>query len=94
MCGFIKINDLKKTFGSIQALNGVNLEIKEGEIFGILGPNGAGKTTLVRVLSTLLRPSSGEVSIAGFSLPSEDYKLKKLIGYMPQRCENQRLLNG
>jgi len=85
MCGFIKVKDVKKTFGSIQALNGVNLEVKEGEIFGILGPNGAGKTTLVRVLSTLLTPSSGEVSVAGFSLPSEDYKLKKLIGYMPQK---------
>ena len=85
MSGFIKVKDLKKTFGHIQALNGVNLEIDKGEIFGILGPNGAGKTTLVRILSTLLNPSSGKVTIAGFTLPGENYKLKKVIGYMPQK---------
>ena len=84
MPSFIEVKDLKKVFGHITALNGVDLEIQEGEIFGILGPNGAGKSTLVRILSTLLQPSSGKVVVAGFTLPSEDYKLKKLIGYMPQ----------
>lgn len=84
MSSFIEVKNLKKEFGHINALNGVDLEIQEGEVFGILGPNGAGKTTLVRILSTLLKPSSGKVSVAGFNLPSEDYKLKKLIGYMPQ----------
>lgn len=85
MSSFIEVEDLRKTFGYIWALNGVDLEIREREIFGILGPNGAGKTTLVRTLCTLLKPSSGRVSVAGFTLPGEDYKLKKMIGYMPQR---------
>ena len=84
MSSFVEVKDLRKNFGRLLALNGVNLEVQEGEIFGILGPNGAGKTTLVRILSTLLKPSAGEVSIAGFSLPSHDYGLKKLMGYMPQ----------
>ncbi len=84
MSSFVEVKDLRKSFGRIFALNGVNLEVQEGEIFGILGPNGAGKTTLVRILSTLLKPSAGEVLIAGFRLPSQDYGLKKLMGYMPQ----------
>ena len=84
MSSFVEVKDLRKKFGRIFALNGVNLEVQEGEIFGILGPNGAGKTTLVRILSTLLKPSAGEVLIAGFRLTSQDYGLKKMMGYMPQ----------
>ena len=84
MSSFVEVVDLRKSFGRLSALNGVNLEVREGEIFGILGPNGAGKTTLVRILSALLKPSSGEVSVAGFKLPNRDYGLKKLMGYMPQ----------
>ena len=84
MSSFVEVKDLRKNFGRIAALDGVDLEVREGEVFGILGPNGAGKTTLVRILSTLLKPSAGEVIVAGFRLPSQDYGLKKLIGYMPQ----------
>ncbi len=81
----IEVKNLKKSFDKCWALCGVNLEVQEGEIFGILGPNGAGKTTLIRILSTLLKPTSGEVTVAGYRLPDEAHKLRRLIGYMPQR---------
>lgn len=80
----VVVKDLRKNFGRLSALDGIDLEVFEGEIFGILGPNGAGKTTLVRVLSTLLKPAGGKVFVAGLKLPGQDYGLKKLIGYMPQ----------
>ncbi|MEE9610301.1 MAG: heme ABC exporter ATP-binding protein CcmA [Desulfatiglandales bacterium] len=76
----IELNGLTKRFGSQYALRGVNISIDEGDSFALLGPNGAGKTTIVRILSTLLRPSSGTVRIAGFDSTKETQKVKKVIG--------------
>jgi ABC-2 type transport system ATP-binding protein len=76
----IEITDLSKKFGRHVALNGVSLSVSSGESFAILGPNGAGKTTLVRTLSTLLKPSSGTVKIAGFDAFEEPERIKREIG--------------
>ncbi len=76
----IEIKDLSRKFGGHVALNEVNLSVSAGDSFAILGPNGAGKTTLVRILSTLLRPSSGTVEIAGFDIVEEPGEIKKQIG--------------
>ncbi len=76
----IEINGLSKKFGRHVALDDVSLSVESGESFAILGPNGAGKTTLVRTLSTLLKPTSGSVKIAGFDASEEPEGIKRKIG--------------
>ncbi|MEN3038105.1 MAG: ABC transporter ATP-binding protein [Candidatus Kryptonium sp.] len=81
----IETFNLTKKFGDLVAVNSVNLKIEQGEIFGLLGPNGAGKSTLVRLLCGLLRPTSGDAIVGGYSIKNEPEKVKKIIGYMSQR---------
>ena len=80
----IEIQKLVKRFDARTAVNGLELHIPAGEIFGLLGPNGAGKTTTIRILTTLAKASSGEVLVHGFRLGREDAQIKKLIGVVPQ----------
>lgn len=79
----IKIEGLKKRYGTVEAVKDLTLTIGEGEIFGFIGPNGAGKTTTIRILATLLQPTAGLVTIAGHSLGKDADKIRPLIGYMP-----------
>ena len=76
---------LRKDFGSIQALNDINLYVQEGEIFCIVGPDGAGKTTLIRILCGILPLSEGNVKILGRDIQKEKQKIKPNIGYLSQR---------
>jgi len=78
----IEIQDLTKTFGKFTAVDGLNLSIFKGEIYGLLGPNGSGKTTIIKMLCGLLRPTAGSITIAGRQLPCKS--LMSQIGYMPQ----------
>jgi ABC-2 type transport system ATP-binding protein len=71
-------------FGEKTAVDHVDVNVKRGEIYGFLGPNGAGKTTTIRVLTTLLRPASGDVRINGFEIPSENKEIRKKIGFVQQ----------
>ncbi len=84
----IEARDLRRVFktrgGEVEAVAGVDLKVYEGEIFGFLGPNGAGKTTTLRMLSTLLPPTSGEATIAGADLNTEQVKVRERIGYVGQ----------
>jgi ABC-2 type transport system ATP-binding protein len=80
----LEIRDLRKSYGNHVALDGVTLEVSEGEFFGLLGPNGAGKTTLLSTISCLLEPSGGEVRLAGRTLRSGDREIRRLIGIVPQ----------
>jgi ABC-2 type transport system ATP-binding protein len=84
----IETHDLRRTFKSrkseVEAVRGVDLSVGTGEIFGFLGPNGAGKTTTLRMLATLLTPTSGEATIAGADLRSEPQAVRERIGYVPQ----------
>ncbi len=80
----IEIQNLVKNFKDVKAVNGISLNIKEGELFGLLGPNGAGKTTLIRMLTTTLTPSSGDAKINKFSIKTQKNEIVKLIGVCPQ----------
>jgi len=71
-------------FGEKVAVDGVDIDVKSGEIYGFLGPNGAGKTTTIKVLTTLLRPSSGNIVIDGMKLPNENTEIRKSIGFVQQ----------
>ena len=80
----IQVKNLSKTYGKVHALDGLNLQVEPGSIFGFLGPNGAGKTTTMRILTGLARPTSGEVAIAGVDLNSDGRQLSHQIGYLPE----------
>jgi len=80
----IKINSLNKSFGNIKALDDLNLEIENGELLGIIGPNGAGKTTAIRIICCILQPDSGDVTVDGYSIYSNQIKIKSMIGYLPE----------
>jgi ABC-2 type transport system ATP-binding protein len=80
----IIVDDLRKHYGDVQALDGVSFQVHEGEVFGLLGPNGAGKSTAVRVLVTLTFADSGAASILGHDVRREQNAVRRLIGYVPQ----------
>ncbi|GHN01842.1 ABC transporter ATP-binding protein [Cytophagales bacterium WSM2-2] len=80
----ISVLNLSKSYETVQALKGISFNIKQGEFFGLLGPNGAGKTTTISIMSTLLEPNEGSVSIAGFDLKANPTECKKTIGVVPQ----------
>lgn len=80
----LEVRDLVKKYDEVTAVKGVSFEIREGEIFSLLGPNGAGKTTTISVLSTLYRATSGDATIAGYSVTREPMAVRKVIGVVPQ----------
>jgi len=84
---------LTKKFNSLVAVDGINLSINRGELFSLLGPNGAGKTTTINMLCCLLKPTSGTVSILGFDLGKEPFRIKELIGVAPQETSISERLN-
>ena len=81
--GQIVTRGLTKHYGSVEAINDLDLEVKEGEIFGFLGPNGAGKTTTIRLLLGLLRPTRGSASIAGFDVVREGTASREMVSFLP-----------
>lgn len=79
----LSLNKLTKKYGSFTALNGLSLEIADGQLHGFVGPNGAGKTTTMRILATLLKPTSGTATIDGVDVVRNGSEARRLIGYMP-----------
>ena len=80
----IQVSDLTKRYGEILAIDHINFEVKEGEVFGFLGPNGAGKTTTIRILTGLSKPTDGNVSIFELDINSQIVQIKKYIGVVPE----------
>lgn len=80
----VETKDLTKAWGDIVAVDHVTFHIKEGEIFGMLGPNGAGKTTTIKLLCTLLSPTGGSATVAGFDVSKNPEDVRRVIGYVPQ----------
>lgn len=81
----IKTANLTKSFGETVAVDGLNLEIGKGELYGLVGPDGAGKTTTMRLLTSIMDPTAGEAWVAGRSILTEGERIKEKIGYMSQR---------
>lgn len=81
----LSVDNLKKSYGGVQALRGLTFEVDEGEIYGIIGPDGAGKTTLFRILTTLLLADEGTATVDGLDVVKDYKQIRKQIGYMPGR---------
>jgi ABC-2 type transport system ATP-binding protein len=79
----IETINLTKRYGELVALDNLNLALKEGDCFGFIGPNGAGKTTTIKILATLLKPSSGQAQIAGLTVGYQNRQIRPMIGYVP-----------
>jgi len=90
----IEAINLTKDFGSIRALDHLNLQVSSGKIFGLIGPNGAGKTTALRIVSTLLLPTSGTVKVFDLDVVHDAAEIRKIIAYLPEEAGAYRNLSG
>jgi len=90
----IEATNLVKTFGNITALNGLSFTATQREIFGVIGPNGAGKTTTLRIMATLIKPSSGSASIFGLDVEKNASEVRKVISYLPEEAGAYKNLSG
>jgi len=90
----VDVRDLGKSFGNFQALKGVTFRVEEREIFGLIGPNGAGKTTTLRVLGTLISPTSGVVEVFGRDVVKEAESVREILSYLPEEAGAYQYLSG
>lgn len=81
----VKLTNLTKDFGELRAVNDLNLDIPEGEIFSLVGPNGAGKTTAIKMILGITAPTSGDIQVLGWQIPKERKQIKRDIGYLAQQ---------
>ena len=90
----LEINNLIKDYGNFRALKGISFEVNQGEIFGLIGPNAAGKTTALRIISTLLRVTSGNVKVFDYDVVKEASEVRRKISYLPEEAGAYKNLSG
>ena len=90
----VDAKELTKKFGNIQALNNVTFNIKQGEVYGLIGPNGAGKTTTLRIISTLILPTSGSATVFDVDVVKQPDEVRKILSYLPEEAGVYRNLSG
>jgi ABC-2 type transport system ATP-binding protein len=90
----LETTGLTRRFGNLTAVDNLNLAVADGEVFGLLGPNGAGKTTVIKMLTTLLPPTAGTATIAGFDVRRQPARVRTAIGYVPQLVSVDGALSG
>lgn len=90
----IEVRDLVKRFGDLTAVDHVTFDVRKGEVFGLLGPNGAGKSTIIKILTTLLPPTSGRACVVGFDVTRQPMAVRRCIGYVPQALSADGNLTG
>ncbi len=82
----LEVRGLKKSYGELEAVKGIDFEVAEGEIFALIGPNGAGKTTTLRMVATILRPSAGSITVDGTDAVADPGRVRQLISYLPEEA--------
>src|SRR5690606_12115059 len=82
----IKVDKISKRFGSIVAVDGIEFEVKQGEVLGFLGPNGAGKSTTMKILTCFLPPDSGTAEVAGYDILRHPVEVRRRVGYVPENA--------
>jgi ABC-2 type transport system ATP-binding protein len=94
MSEMIAVKEISKSFGEVRAVKGISFSVEQGEIFGFLGPNGAGKTTTISMLSGLLRPDSGSITIDGMDMNASGREIRRIMGVIPQEIALYEELSG
>lgn len=94
MSSVLATENLRKSYGKLEALKGISFEVKENEIFALIGPNGAGKTTALRIIATILQPTSGTVTVAGLNIIADAESVRAVISYLPDEAGAYKNLTG
>jgi len=90
----VEVKNLSKIYGSVRAIDGIDFEVGENEIFALIGPNGAGKSTTLRILATVLSPTSGSASVYGLDAQKDSDKVREIISYLPEEAGAYKALSG
>ena len=90
----LEVSNLKKNYGSFEAVKGISFEVAAGEIFALIGPNGAGKTSTLRIISTILKPTMGDVKVMGKSITRNPQEIRQIISYLPEEVGSYKQMTG